>query len=142
MNPLQNVLFNIPNFDSSSISIQGKGTKKLLVICQKQGFSEVQSTALKKMISAIKYDFENDIFLVILDEKEQIALSRIDLVFNDLILFGISPENLGYNVEFRRQEITQFDSSRMLVFEGLDIVLADNHKKLLLWNKLQEMFLK
>ncbi len=142
MNPLQNVLFKIPNFDSSSISIQGKGTKKLLVICQKQGFSEVQSTALKKMITAIKYDFENDIFLVILDEKEQIALSTIDLVFTDLILFGISPENLGYNVEFRRQEITQFDCSRMLVFEGLDIVLADNHKKLLLWNKLQEMFLK
>jgi ATP-dependent protease Clp ATPase subunit len=142
MNPLKNTLFKIPNFDASSISIQGKGTKKLLVICRKQGFSEVQSTALQKMMSAIKYDYENDIFMMTSDENEQISLSFLDIEYKDLILFGIKPENIGFNVEYKSHEINRLDSRRLLVFEGLDIVLADNNKKLLLWNKLQEMFLK
>jgi len=142
MNPLKNTLFKIPNFDLSSISIQGKGVKKLLVICRKQGFSEVQSTALQKMISAIKYDYENDIFLVTCDENDEIPISMLDLEYKDLILFGIKPENMGYNVTYKVQEINRLDSRRLLVFEGLDIVLADNNKKLALWNKLQEMFLK
>jgi hypothetical protein len=142
MNPFKNTLFKIPNFELSSISIQGKGAKKLLVICRKQGFSEVQSTALQKMISAIKYDYENDIYLVTCDEKDHIPISMFDLEYKDLILFGIKPENIGYNVEYKTQEINRLDSRRLLVFEGLDIVLADNNKKLLLWNKLQEMFLK
>lgn len=142
MNPFKNTLFKIPNFELSSISIQGKGAKKLLVICRKQGFSEVQSTALQKMISAIKYDYENDIYFVTCDEKDHIPISMFDLEYKDLILFGIKPENIGYNVEYKTQEINRLDSRRLLVFEGLDIVLADNNKKLLLWNKLQEMFLK
>lgn len=142
MNPFKNTLFKIPNFELSSISIQGKGAKKLLVICRKQGFSEVQSTALQKMISAIKYDYENDIYLVTCDEKDHIPISMFDLEYKDLILFGIKPENIGYNVEYKTQEINRLDSRLLLVFEGLDIVLADNNKKLLLWNKLQEMFLK
>ncbi len=142
MNPIQNTLFKIPNFDVSSISIQGKGAKKLLVICRNQGFSEVQSTALQKMISAIKYDYENDIFMIICDENIKFSVSMLDLDYKDLILFGIKPENIGYNLEYKLQEVNRLDSSRMLIFEGLDIVLADNNKKLLLWNKLQEMFLK
>ncbi|HLO54675.1 MAG TPA: hypothetical protein VK169_10320 [Saprospiraceae bacterium] len=142
MNPLKNTLFKIPNFDVSSISIQGKGAKKLVVICRKQGFSEVQLTALQKMISAIKYDYENDIFMLTCDENEQISLSMLNVEYKDLILFGIKPENIGYNLDYKSQEINKLDKSRLLVFEGLDIVLADNNKKLLLWNKLQEMFLK
>ena len=142
MNPLKNTLFKIPNFDVSSISIQGKGAKKLVVICRKQGFSEVQLTALQKMISAIKYDYENDICMLTCDENEQISLSMLNVEYKDLILFGIKPENIGYNLDYKSQEINKLDKSRLLVFEGLDIVLADNNKKLLLWNKLQEMFLK
>lgn len=142
MNPLKNTLFKIPNFDVSSISIQGKGAKKLVVICRKQGFSEVQLTALQKMISAIKYDYENDIFMLTCDENEQISLSMLNVEYKDLILFGIKPENIGYNLDYKSQEINKLDKSRLLVFEGLDIVLSDNNKKLLLWNKLQEMFLK
>lgn len=142
MNPLKNTLFKIPNFDVSSISIQGKGAKKLVVICRKQGFSEVQLTALQKMISAIKYDYENDIFMMTCDENEQISLSMLNVEYKDLILFGIKPENIGYNLDYKSQEINKLDKSRLLVFEGLDIVLSDNNKKLLLWNKLQEMFLK
>ena len=142
MNPLKNTLFKIPNFDVSSISIQGKGAKKLVVICRKQGFSEVQLTALQKMISAIKYDYENDIFMLTCDENEQISLSMLNVDYKDLILFGIKPENIGYNLDYKSQEINKLDKSRLLVFEGLDIVLSDNNKKLLLWNKLQEMFLK
>jgi len=64
------------------------------------------------------------------------------LDYKDLILFAIKPENIGYNLAYKLQEVNRLDSSRMLIFEGLDIVLADNNKKLLLWNKLQEMFLK
>jgi hypothetical protein len=142
MNPLKNTLFKIPNFDVSSISIQGKGAKKLVVICRKQGFSEVQLTALQKMISAIKYDYENDIFMLTCDENEQISLSMLNVEYKDLILFGVKPENIGYNLDYKSQEINKLDKSRLLVFEGLDIVLSDNNKKLLLWNKLQEMFLK
>lgn len=142
MDPVKNMLFKIPNFDVSSISIQGNGAKKLVVICRKQGFSEVQSTALQKMMSAIKYDYENDIYVLTCDENQQISLSMMNLDYKDLILFGIKPENIGFNLEYRFQEINRLDSRRLLVFEGLDFVLADNNKKLLLWHKLQEMFLK
>lgn len=135
------MIFKIPDFDINAISIQGKGLKKLLVVCSKEEFSEVEQTTLQKMITAIKYDFENDIFLVVLEKDQRTSLSALQLNYIDLLVFGINPENLGFNIEYTLNEILYFDQSRALILDSIKDIKAIPAKSQQLWSLLQKMFL-
>lgn len=59
-------LYKIPETDDNLLDISGKGLKKLLIITHKNDYGEAEKMTLQKMMAAIKYDFENDLQLLVL----------------------------------------------------------------------------
>ncbi|MBC7885851.1 MAG: hypothetical protein H7X99_10270 [Saprospiraceae bacterium] len=137
---IENIVFKIPDFDLNTISLQGKGLKKLLVICCFDDFSEVERITLQKMMTAIKYDFENDIYLLLIEKNAQLSLGLLEIDYTDLLIFGIKPESLGFQIEYKLYELLTFEKSRAMILESIREIKAVPSRSKLLWDKLQEMF--
>ncbi|MBK8346283.1 MAG: hypothetical protein IPL08_01205 [Saprospiraceae bacterium] len=135
-------LYKIPETDDNLLDISGKGLKKLLIITHKNDYGEAEKMTLQKMMAAIKYDFENDLQLLVLDPEFPISLGNSSINFKDLISFGVSAPLLGFNMEHQMNQVLHFDQARVLFTESIKIINAAPPKKQLLWNLLQDMFLK
>lgn len=135
-------IFQIPENSLDDLTISGSGYKHLVVVVGTEHFGLEESATLKKMIEAIKYDFVNDIFLLQLHDNQNISFHNILPVYDDIILFGIKPSQIGIFVDCINYEILNFEKSRMLICDPIKDINAVQSKKVLLWNKLQEMFLK
>jgi len=139
---LTHPVFKIPESKDNPIPILGSGLKNLLIISDKDHCGENERTTLSKMIGAIKYAFPDDIFWVELSKDEATMASVIMPTYKDVILFGISPERAGFNIEYKPYHIVQFEQRRLLYCDHLQEIVTNVQKKQLLWTKLQEMFLK
>lgn len=135
-------VFQIPETKKDSIEILGSGLKNLLIISDKEHCGETERTTLSKMIGAIKYHFPDDVIWVELTKDEAVLASAIMPDYKDVLLFGVSPERAGFNIEFKQYHIAQFERRRLLYCDHLQEIVTNVQKKQLLWTKLQEMFLK
>ncbi|MFZ1751661.1 MAG: hypothetical protein WAU01_15790 [Saprospiraceae bacterium] len=141
MNEDKDVVFSIPDTVDIWKKMQGKGLKKLLIILDQKSQNEPNLAILSKMMSAIKYDLDEDVHLLFLDSKSTISLGASAISYHDLIVFGIEPPQLGIHVEYEVGKILNFEHSRVLFCEHFEIVIPDHQKKNHLWKNLQNMFL-
>ncbi len=135
-------VFIIPEISIDELDIAGNGNKRLVVVVDKTEYGVAESETLVKMINAIKFDMTADIFLIQMKSNQNISLNNLLPEYKDLILFGIEPSRLGIFVDFVQYEIMPFEQTRMLVIDSISTINRSQPKKVLLWNKLQEMFLK
>jgi len=135
-------VYQIPETSKDSIVVLGSGFKNLLIISDKDRCGETERTTLSKMIGAIKYTFPDDVFWVELSKDEAILASVIMPSYKDVLLFGVSPERAGFNIESKHYHIAQFEQRRLLYCDHLQEIVTNVQKKQMLWTKLQEMFLK
>lgn len=135
-------VFDIPETDKSRIHLQGQGRQKLLCISDADSFGDQEKSTLEKMITAIKYDAEKDIFILTVPQDCHLSLSNLGLEYKDILLFGIRPDQIGLQVEYSLYTILHFDQRNVLVCDSIRQINAVPQKKQVLWGKLQEMFLK
>ncbi len=135
-------VFDIPEPDKSKIHLEGQGRQKLLCISDADSFGDQEKSTLEKMITAIKYDSEKDIFILTVPQDCHLSLSNLGLEYKDILLFGIRPDQIGLQVEYSQYTILHFDQRNVLVCDSIRQINAVPQKKQVLWGKLQEMFLK
>ncbi|MBK7806171.1 MAG: hypothetical protein IPJ51_07725 [Saprospiraceae bacterium] len=69
-------------------------------------------------------------------------MGTLPVQYKDVIAFGVLPEQLGLNIDYKWYEILKFDHSRMLLSESIKDLNTFPQKKQQLWVKLQQMFLQ
>ena len=136
------LVFNLPEHNAESFSLIGSEEGKLLVVVDESAFGTEEETMLNNMISAIKFDPKSDISKLILKRGQPIILSYFQRDFKNILVFGITPEQLGLNIEFKSYDILHFEKYRMLVCDSITEIRTVVQKKQMLWARLQEMFLK
>ena len=134
-------VFLIPETSQNDLDISSSGNKQLVVVVHKTEYGSSEAATLEGMISAIKYDMTSDIFLVQLKDRQNISINNVLREYKDIILLGVEPSEIGIFVDFVQYEIIHFEKSRMLVSHSISEIKSAPPKKMLLWNKLQEMFL-
>ncbi len=139
---LTDQVFNLPEHNAESFSLIGSEEGKLLVVVDESAFGTEEETMLNNMISAIKFDPKSDISKLILKQGQSIILSNLQRDFNNILVFGVIPEQLGLNIEYKLYDILHFEKCRMLICDSIIEIKTVIQKKQLLWAKLQEMFLK
>lgn len=137
-----NTLFHIPEFDTKVCNISGEGGKGLLCITESETFGPEEEITLKKLITAIKYDFENDIYFLKINKGQSFSVGTLPNTYKDMIVFGLFPDQLGLNIDYNWYEILIFDKSRILFSESIRDINNFHQKKQQLWIKLQHMFLQ
>jgi len=142
MSDLKNTVYTIPDFDQQALKIEGKGLRSLLVITEADSYDTNEEITLKKLVTAIKFDFDNDIYFIKISKNELFSVSNLPLKYNEMIVFGLLPEQIGLNIEFRMYEILPFEHSRIMISDSIRQINAIPQNKQQLWVKLQEMFLK
>lgn len=135
-------VFLIPENDIKPLQTIGAGLKKLVVVVDAETFGDNGKTTLDNMMLAIKYNPESDLIKVIIPAESNFTISSIMPDYRDLIIFGFSPEKLGFNVDYKMYEILHFDKTRMLICDKISEIIAFPEKKKILWQQLQTMFLK
>ena len=94
------------------------------------------------MMKAIQYNLEEDVTLIIKEHESTLAISSIITSWKDMILFGVSPESVGFSVDYRPYRILSFEDKRLLFADSLPAIGSAAEKKKLIWGLFQEMFLK
>lgn len=135
-------VFHIPEHNPETFSMIGAEEGKLLVIVDEGAFGTDEETMLNNMITAIKFDPKSDISKLILKRGQPIILSYFHRDFKNILVFGITPDQLGLNIEFKLYDILHFEKYRMLVCDSITEIRTVVQKKQMLWARLQEMFLK
>ncbi len=138
----KNTVYSIPEFDSRANNLMGEGKRGLLCITESDTFGADEEMTLKKLISAIKYDFDKDIFFLKLYKGHSFSVGTIPVQYKDIIAFGITPDQLGLNIDYKWYELLKFDNSRILLSESIRDLNTFPQKKQQLWVKLQHMFLQ
>lgn len=135
-------LYLIPEMAMNDITIHGKGQKQLVIITDSESFQSEEQNTLNKMMAAIKYMPDVDLITVSMPKNQSISFSMLQLVYKDLIIFGLTPAQLGLNIDHKMYEVLHFDKSRVLVCDSIREIIATPQKKQWLWTKLQSMFLQ
>lgn len=122
--------------------ISGKGAKGLLVAFKSEETSSSEMETLERMIAAIKYNMEEDVFTLSLENGKNYPLSNLQISYRDILLFGVEPNLLGLQIETIQDKILYFENCRLLMCPGLKEINAVMARKQKLWQLLQEMFLR
>jgi hypothetical protein len=137
-----NTLFLVPEFDSKTCNISGEGGRGLLCITESDTFGDEEEITLKKLISAIKYDFNNDIYFLKINKGHSFSVGTLPISYKDMIVFGVLPDQLGLNIDYKWYDILIFDQTRILLSDSISDINKIPQKKQQLWVKLQQMFLQ
>lgn len=137
-----NTLFHVPEFDSKTHNISGEGDRKLLCISDADSFGPDEEITIKRLISAIKYDFDKDIYFLKINKGQSFSVGTLPISYKDMIVFGVLPDQLGLNIDYKWYEILIFDQTRILLSESISDINKFPQKKQQLWVKLQQMFLQ
>ncbi|KXK36676.1 MAG: hypothetical protein UZ09_BCD002002412 [Bacteroidetes bacterium OLB9] len=136
------VIYKIPGNSPSDIEVSGNGEKGLVVLVHKANFDQAHAGMLHKIISAIRYDLDQDAVLVQVSNDASIALAQYLPNYKDVISFGVHSEVFGYKIEPKLYEILTIGDKNIMFCDALTSISGNVTKKQHLWNKLQQMFLK
>jgi hypothetical protein len=137
-----NTLFHVPELDTKTYNISGEGRRGLLCITDSDSFGPDEEMTLKRLIAAIKFDFQNDIFFLKVNKGQSFSVGILPVSYKDMIVFGVLPDQLGLNIDYKWYEILLFDQTRILLSESISDINKFPQKKQQLWVKLQQMFLQ
>ncbi len=135
-------IFPILEPQSIQQRIVGRNHQKLMVVYTIESNPNEDLSFLKKIMSAVKIDLENDVQLLGLTNLERLSCSNISSFksVEKLVVFGKSPLDLGIRIKTTPYQSISLDEKVFLFSESLAKVAADKGKKGLLWNALKVVF--
>lgn len=141
-------LFVVPERDQHTINAQGQGSKRLLVVFEPNDEPEELSRFLAKVLQAAKIDMNEDAYLLPLHVEEKLNLSAFcqDKDIRQVIIFGLSPDNLGLHYNYKRYTPFVFRNRTYLIADSLPAIYEERQaggKRMsgALWKALKEVFL-
>lgn len=142
-------VFVLPEGEAPPTAGYGQGQKGLLVIyAPGETPTETLNGFLNKILQAIKYDLERD--AITYYKTPQHPLSLADLVregaFQHVLLFGITPAQIGLNLDISTYEPTTWEHTHILPADGLEAIYRERQaggkeKSARLWAMLKQTFL-
>ncbi|MBK9257643.1 MAG: hypothetical protein IPM42_19460 [Saprospiraceae bacterium] len=135
---ISELFFDIRKKTNINNNLTGEGKKNLLVVFKKEMFSEYEKSKLKSTLDFLKYNFDEDIYLF-LCENDPMHVSSLHVKFQKLLVFGMSPEQLGLNIQYPKHQPVVFENFIAIftdIFSDLD---KSPDTKKILWVNIQKL---
>jgi hypothetical protein len=134
-------VFVIPENSLEDKTLQGQGKQRLLIIVDDLYFGDSEEETLRKLVAAIGYEYLVDNVLWRWRTDQNVSVGLLHVPYNDIILFGITPDQIGIFVQYKLYALQLFEQKRLLVSDGIRDINSHPAKKQVLWNMLKQMFL-
>lgn len=123
--------------------MEGNQASELVVIVKKADIeNSTHKEMLIKLLQAVKCPLPDGVSVMILGENQSINIHI--LLTHDamkrIIVFGISPKNMGIFANVRAYMPTLIGEQKWLFSENLDTIYSQKEKKGMLWAALQVFF--
>jgi hypothetical protein len=122
---------------------EGHFARKVAVLVLQEPGSAANRDFLTKVLSAAGLDLQQDTLLAEIPAHEPVSIAP-DLQERKplhLLVFGISPAQLGLSVQVVPYQPLSFYNATWLFSDALSILEPDKQKKSMLWNALKQLFL-
>jgi len=142
-------VFVLPEGDNPLPPGHGQGQKGLLVVyAPGETPSETLSAFLNKILQAIDYDLDRDAITYYKTPQQPLSLSELlrEGTFRHVLLFGITPAQVGLNLDASPYEPTTWENVHILSADGLEAIYRERRaggkeKSARLWAMLKQSFL-
>lgn len=120
----------------------GSNQKKLLVVYNLDKTEAKNIEFLKKILSAAKFDIQDDILLLGTTPKQGFSFisMRTKVALDNLLVFGFPPSFLGLNLDISTYQPTHFNHCGFLFADDLSLLESNKQLKGALWNGMKELF--
>ena len=137
---MKSKIYRVPE-PNLPLEISGKGNKGLLLVIN-QADKQVHENTLNGLVKAIQYDINEDVTIISCRDQE-IKINTIlsEKAYSVVILIGISPQQVGFNIRASKYFIYKMEHFSLLLTDSLEAMNADKSKKMAFWQILQQLFL-
>jgi hypothetical protein len=112
--------------------------KKIIMVINESENNDSFQDVLKNMAKALKMDFENHIYLLVLADEEKCNISQPIRAAKALISFGVDASRLSLQIEQKPYKIYTLGENRIIITDKIS--LLDKQRKMVLWQLLQQIF--
>lgn len=121
----------------------GQFAKGIWVLALSETASSENKDFLKKVLAAAKLDLERDTLFAEIPPEEPFDMAAALRIkpAEQVLVFGISPPQLGFHIEAPTFQPFSFYGVTWLFADALSVLEPDKGKKGLLWTALKSMFL-
>lgn len=116
-------------------------SRKLVVVVHIDQYGDQEQVLLSKMMSAVKYDLNTDVFILKVANNESHSLTMLNNAYHNTLIFGVNPIDLGLKINLRPYQPARFEKSTIMLCDNLRVISASNEKKRTIWEQLQKMLL-
>jgi hypothetical protein len=134
-------VFIIPENEVEEKFLDGEGHKGLLLVVDAKNFDVQEEETLRKLVGAIGFDYTRDIYLWKWSRELDCSIGLMDKAYKDLLMFGVTPEQVGLFVDYKVYTVHLFEQTRLLVSDSIRDINGQPTKKQVLWSMLKKMFL-
>jgi hypothetical protein len=134
-------VFIIPENEVQKKYLAGAGHKGLLIVVDEKNFDVQEEETLRKLVGAIGFDYARDIYLWKWSRELECSIGLMDKEYKDLLMFGVTPEQVGLFVDYKAYTVHVFEQCRVLVSDGIRDINSQPARKQVLWSMLKKMFL-
>lgn len=134
-------VFVIPENEAQKKFLAGEGHKGLLIVVDTKNFDVQEEETLRKLVGAIGFDYIRDIYLWKWSRELDCSIGLMGKSYNDLLMFGVTPEQVGLFVDYKAYTVHLLEQSRLLVSDSIRDINSQPAKKQVLWSMLKKMFL-
>lgn len=117
--------------------------KPLLIVLEEEENKKENLELLKKILGAAKFNFEQDVQILLLDNKDKMRLSDIRSAkeIKYIFLFGLTSSQIGLNISLSKYHLITFNDVGFLQSDSLTLLSSNSQFKGMLWNCLKQNFL-
>ena len=135
-------IINIPDTNKLTKDFS-RNPKVLLAVYKEEDNTDSNLELLKKILGAVKFDFNDDVLLLPLTKKDQIKFQDVQNLKNlkYVFFFGISPIQLGLNFRQNKYQLLDFEAYKFLQTDSLEQIAKNTQLKGFLWNCLKSNFI-
>lgn len=122
---------------------EGGFARQLMVLALAEPMATTNRDFLTKVLAAANLNLAQDAVFAEIPSNEPVALAP-DLKLREpkqVLVFGISPAQLGLSVEVQLYQPLQFYGSTWLFADKLSVLEPDKQKKGQLWTAIKQIFL-
>jgi len=140
---LSNELLFLTAEKSALTDAKGGFARKVAVLALEEPNARSNRDFLDKVLTAAQLNLTNDTILAEIPAGEPRALASdlLDYQPKQLLVFGLSPAQLGLSFEVQAYQPLTFYGCTWLFADKLSAVESDKAKKTQLWTALKKMFL-
>jgi len=134
-------LYIVSDEKNSDLNFRGSNQKQLVIVYRAEDIP-LDEDFLAKILNAVHFDLHQDTTLIELRKDQNFSFKNIskNLSPKQLISLGVTPKNLGLNVNNQLYKPRNIKNCCFLFTDKLSKIAEDKNKKAALWGCLQSMF--